>query len=363
MELNFEEFESPGLLVFPEVVDQNIDWAITQVGGKPERLRPHIKTHKTLEANKKMLEKGINKFKCATIAEAELLVISGAKDILLAMQPVGPNFSRFLKLINQFHEIKFSCLIDNIAYAKELNSKLKSHSQKIRVFMDINLGMNRTGIPLEKAYALAETIENLENLELIGIQAYDGHIRDTDFLERINHAKEDFIDFWTVKSKLDILKLNLEFILGGTPSFLIHAEKEEFTCSPGTFIFFDAGYSELFPENTLKPAVYVLSRIISIPNNTTLCLDLGHKAIASENPIYNRIRFLDNRIIELIGQSEEHGIVSVKNSSDFKIGDCFLGIPFHVCPTVALHQSLQVVANGKKIGEWLVRARDRKLTI
>ena len=45
--MNFSHIESPGLIVFPEIVRSNIKMAIDMVGGDVARLRPHIKTHKT----------------------------------------------------------------------------------------------------------------------------------------------------------------------------------------------------------------------------------------------------------------------------------------------------------------------------
>ncbi|MGB7394489.1 MAG: alanine racemase, partial [Pricia sp.] len=89
---------SPSLLVYPERILHNIRIMIEMAGG-PEHLRPHIKTHKTAEIIEMQLEQGITKFKCATIAEAELLAMCKAPDILLAMQPVGVDMQRFFALM------------------------------------------------------------------------------------------------------------------------------------------------------------------------------------------------------------------------------------------------------------------------
>lgn len=89
---------TPALLVYPERIEHNIDLMLRMAGG-PEWLRPHVKTYKNAEIIKMQLAKGISRFKCATIAEAELLAQSGAPDVLLAMQPVGANIGRLGKLI------------------------------------------------------------------------------------------------------------------------------------------------------------------------------------------------------------------------------------------------------------------------
>ncbi|MEY5045545.1 MAG: hypothetical protein RL713_770, partial [Bacteroidota bacterium] len=96
--MNFDQIDSPSLVVYPSLVRENIAEMI-RMAGSVDRLRPHIKTHKTAEGIKLMQEQGIYKFKCATIAEAELLAINQAKDVLLAHQPVGVKIDRLIKLI------------------------------------------------------------------------------------------------------------------------------------------------------------------------------------------------------------------------------------------------------------------------
>jgi D-serine deaminase-like pyridoxal phosphate-dependent protein len=159
------------------------------------------------------------------------------------------------------------------------------------------------------------------------------------------------------------LDRELELVVGGTPSFLIHCHNPSYVCSPGTFVFFDAGYAKLYPANSIEFAVEIVARIISKPSPTTICLDLGHKSVAPENPIQNRVRFIDHPAWNLISQSEEHGIVEVGTHEQLTIGEVIRMIPYHICPTVALHQSLQVIENETCTGNWEVKARNRKINI
>src|SRR6185436_20004725 len=94
---NFPDVPSPSLLVYPDRVSENLRRMIVLAGGV-NRLRPHIKTHKMPEIIRLQLALGINRFKCATIAEAEMTAACGADDVLLAYQPVGPNGIRVLQL-------------------------------------------------------------------------------------------------------------------------------------------------------------------------------------------------------------------------------------------------------------------------
>ena len=102
---NIEEIDSPAFVVYIDRVKENIH-IIKSMIDDVNRLRPHIKTHKTKEICSLLLEAGISKFKCATIAEAELLGLVGAPDVLLAYQPVGPKLQRFIDLIKTFPLIK-----------------------------------------------------------------------------------------------------------------------------------------------------------------------------------------------------------------------------------------------------------------
>src|SRR5262245_14271998 len=115
---NVDELDSPALVVFTDRVKQNIQTAIKITGG-PDRLRPHVKTHKSPDVSKLMIRAGITKFKCATIAEAEMLGQCGAKDVLLSYQPLGPKLKRFIELIKKYPDTTYSCLADNKAAATE----------------------------------------------------------------------------------------------------------------------------------------------------------------------------------------------------------------------------------------------------
>ncbi|MHA8054972.1 D-TA family PLP-dependent enzyme [Aquirufa nivalisilvae] len=363
MSIDCTNIQSPGLLVFPEKVKENIAYVLSLVGGDANRLRPHIKTHKTKEVNDLLLAAGITKFKCATIAEAELLALSHAPSVLLSMQATGPYIYRLVELVKTYPKSRFACLIDDFHAAEAISTIFQSHGINIDVFIDINVGMNRTGIRPALAATLIQQIKSLPAITISGLHAYDGHIRDLNLEDRKLHVQTDFVEFEALVQAISSEFPDLELCVGGTPSFLVHHQNPAYVCSPGTFVFFDAGYAALYPENSLEPALYIISRIISKPSKTTICLDLGHKSVAAENTIENRVRFIDRPEFILVSQSEEHGIVEVPDSDVFEIGQEFYMIPYHVCPTVALHANLQVIENNQLAGIWEVKARNRKINI
>src|SRR5437899_7763361 len=121
---NVDEVPSPALLIYPERVTENIRRMISTVNGDAGRLRPHIKTHKLPELIALQMEQGITRFKCATIAEAEMLAGAGAPDVLLGYQPVGPNIGRHHELIRNFAKTAFSAVADDEQSIREVDAAM-----------------------------------------------------------------------------------------------------------------------------------------------------------------------------------------------------------------------------------------------
>ena len=117
---NIADVDSPSLAIYVDRVKQNIETLVESIDDVT-RLRPHIKTHKSKEVSIMMLDAGIQKFKCATIAEAEMLADASAKDILLAYQPVGPKAARLATLAKKYPDVTWGCLIDNKNSASEIS--------------------------------------------------------------------------------------------------------------------------------------------------------------------------------------------------------------------------------------------------
>ncbi|MDR3712462.1 MAG: D-TA family PLP-dependent enzyme [Puia sp.] len=360
-----ENIDSPALIVYPERVKENIGLLVAMSGGDAGRLRPHVKTNKSKEAVLLMMEAGITKFKCATIAEAEMLGVCGAPDVLLAYQPVGPKICRLLALVEAFPATVFSCLIDNLPAARELSGVFTGAGRVLPVFIDLNVGMNRTGIaPGQAALQLYRDSMRLPGVKPAGLHAYDGHIRDKDFALRRQQCEAAFVQVWALRDAIRKESGSDPLVVaGGSPTYPIHAENKGVESSPGTFIYWDKGYQDQLPEQAFLPAALVIARVISLPDERKLCLDLGHKSVSAENELTKRVFFLNAPELQPLGQSEEHLVVEAGAGHSFKIGDLLYGLPFHVCPTVALHERALTVENGLFTGEWRTVSRDKKITI
>ncbi len=359
-----EQIDSPALLIYPERVKENIRILISMIDD-PLRLRPHIKTNKCKEATQLMMEAGINKFKCATIAEAEMLGICQAADVLLAYQPVGPKLQRFISLIKKFPATKFSCLTDNITTAGKLSEEFIKNKLVVPVYIDLNVGQNRTGIAAgEEAILLYKYCVEQKGIKPMGLHVYDGHLHQPDIADR---TKECDIAFSKVEEVVEKMISNgfadPIIIAGGSPTFPIHSKRKKIECSPGTFIYWDKGYCDKCTEQNFLNAALVLARVISLPAPNKICIDLGHKSIASENELNKRVYFLNAPELKFISQSEEHLVAEVTPGHSYKPGDVLYGIPYHICPTVALYERAYTVGNNKISGEWKTIARDRKISL
>ena len=356
---NVGEILSPALLIYAERVEENVRRMIAMVGDFA-RLRPHIKTHKMAEMIEVQVALGIRKFKCATLAEARMAAGHGAEDILFAYQPVGPNIELLLKLQASFPHVRFSCLADNPTSGRELASAAANARTQLEVLIDLDIGQHRTGIaPDEHALELYRLIASLPALKPGGLHAYDGHLHQTDVAERAAACDAAFAPVETLRRKLEREGMPVpRIVTSGTPTFPMHARRADVECSPGTCVFWDAGYAKNLPDLNFLPAAVLLTRVVSKPTSNRLCLDLGHKAVASEMP-HPRVAFLNLDDAKPVVHSEEHLVVETPHASAFAVGDVIYGIPWHICPTVALHSEVVVISDGRAEDRWKVVARDR----
>ena len=353
-----EDIPSPSLVVFPRRIEKNIKLMIKIAGGT-EKLRPHIKTHKIAEIINMQLDQGITKFKCATLSEAELLAKCNAKDILLAMQLTGANVNRYIELMQEYPKSSFSTIIDNEQSIIKFNSAASDKELKVSLWLDINNGNNRTGIkPNNEAILLYQKIDGSSNLIAKGLHVYDGHIRESDFNLRKEICDKQFESVLNLKSNVELLGIKInKIVAGGTPSFPIHVKRNNIEVSPGTSLLWDDRYGSSFKDLKFLHAAVLVGSIISRPSRDLMCLNLGHKSVASEMD-FPRLKLLNIENFKQVSHSEEHLVLECNESNDYLVGSVCYAIPVHICPTVPKYKKVLTVINGEVTGEWEVAARD-----
>lgn len=355
-----DKVASPALVLYKGRIEQNIDNYIG-LCNDTKRLRPHVKTNKTKEVCAIMMQKGITKFKCATLAELEMLCSIRAKDVLLAYPLIGPNIEQLIELQKTYTNTDISFLVDNKMVVPILDKAFAAANTKGKVFIDVNVGMNRTGCAFDQIEELYNTIQLTENLSVIGFHAYDGHIHDGNPQERCAQSLTATAPLFRIKETIeDKSKQSLQLVIGGSPTFACYTHIKSVQLSPGTFVFWDYGYKMHYPELPFDYAALILTRVVSILDEHLVCLDSGHKAVASEMT-QPRVAFLNLPETVIVSQSEEHLVVQVPDTTQIQIGQTIYAAPVHICPSVALHDKTYIVENNQLIGQWNVVARTRFL--
>ncbi|MFW6388239.1 MAG: D-TA family PLP-dependent enzyme, partial [bacterium] len=359
-----EHILSPSVLVSPRRVGSNIDACIRTAGGA-DRLRPHVKTHKSSKVIEMHLARGITKFKCATLAEAEMVAAAGAEDILIAYQLSRPSADVLCALVERFPATRFASLIDNLSSLRVLEDACSRRGVSVSAYVDLDVGMHRTGIaPGPDADALYGAIHRSTSVGAVGLHLYDGQIHDSDPAARQKNAGVTRRLGFEMRDRLLASGVPVdELVVGGTPAFPCHAEAYEpgMTLSPGTYPYFDWGYATGYPDLPFDMAAVVFGRVISVPAMGRFTVDVGSKAIAADP---EQPRGLLLNIPEAVAgpQSEEHWVFTTSGKNTPAVGDAVYVWPRHICPTIEHYDEVLVCSEQGEIQEcWPVTARGRKL--
>jgi D-serine deaminase-like pyridoxal phosphate-dependent protein len=268
--------------------------------------------------------------------------------------------------VRGYRGTSFRATVDHPDAAHALSAAVQGLDRRVPVLVDLEIGMGRTGIvPGEQAAELYALLDRLPGLVADGLHAYDGHIHDTDLADRRRAAQSGLESTLALHERL--LKWGLavpRLVVGGTPTFPIHAELEipGVECSPGTCVLQDDGYQKRYPDLPLTPAALLLTRVVSHPAVDRICLDLGHKAVAAD-PAGPRVRLFELDDARPVVHSEEHLVLETAAAANIPNGSPLLAIPTHICPTVALHRRAYLIEDGELAGVWEVTARDRVLGV
>ena len=356
---------SPQLVYYKDIIADNIKKMIALAGGT-ERLWPHVKTHKMAGVVRMMMAEGIDKFKCATIAEAEMCGEEKAARVTLAYPLVGPNIARFLRLMEVYPQTEFLAVSDCTKQVEKIGKAALEKETEVELLMDVDTGQHRTGVSLDKVEEYYRTWAAMPGIVMRGLHCYDGHRHESDYEVRNREVAAVDEKIAEIKGRLQEAGYDCGIlIMGGTPSFPCHQKLNEEYLSPGTCIIQDAGYKAAYRDLDFVPGAAVLTRVVSVPGNNTFTLDMGTKAVAAD-PNPERAVLVGMEYAKTVLQNEEHWVVEVpvEHAGDIpEVGTVMFAIPMHVCPTSALYPEVPVVSDGKLEDWWQVSARNRKITI
>jgi D-serine deaminase-like pyridoxal phosphate-dependent protein len=356
-----ESLVSPALIYYEDIIRANTRRTI-EIAGGAERLWPHVKSHKTAEIIKMQIRMGITRFKCATIAEAEMCAAAGAGHVILAYPLVGPNIARFARLSEVFPQTVFYAIGDDYAQLALLGAEALKRGKPVNLLVDVDMGMHRTGVAIDRLEAFYEQAAGLEGLALRGLHCYDGHIHDSDFNAR--KTKVDAIDRELLRAREGLTNRGFDcglLVMGGTPTFPCRAGTGDWYLSPGTCFIGDWGYAVKFPDMNFTPGAALFTRVVSHPGGGAFTIDLGYKGIASD-PAGGRGIIAGMEDAEPLFQSEEHWVFSLPpGKTPPPVGSACYVIPTHICPTSALYPEILIAREGKIVETWPVSARNRRI--
>jgi len=352
---------SPSLIYYKDIIFENTKRIIEMAGGA-ERLWPHVKSHKTAEMIRMQIALGIDRFKCATIAEAEMTSEAGGSHIILAYPLVGPNISRFIHLVKDHPQIVYYAIGDDFDCLAALAKETLEAGINMNVLIDVDIGMHRTGVSLETLESFYVRVSSLKGITLKGLHCYDGHCLDREFTRR--KAKTEESDRYLLQILKSLREKGYDcetLVMGGSPSFPCRTGNADFYLSPGTIFIGDWAYYSKLPDLAFTPGAALFSRVVSRQSGNTFTIDLGSKGIAAD-PVGVRGIIAGLEEASPLLQSEEHWVFSLPSGiAAPPIGSGLYVIPTHICPTSALYSEIQAASGGKITEQWKVRARDRRI--
>lgn len=360
-----ERLLSPALIVDLPRVRRNIAAVIRSVGDV-DRWRPHVKTTKIPEVYAELAQAGVRHFKCATTREARVLLGELARleidaaEVLVAYPLVSPALRELGRIAALFPRSRVAVLCED-------ERDLAAIPAHVDVFVDLNPGMNRTGVPRDR-WGEVRQLARRAGRRFRGLHYYDGHQLDRDLVMRRERIQQGYAELLGLRDELVCGGVEVaEIVTAGTPALLAAAAYAPLSrlagtrhrVSPGTVVFHDARSAEQNPGLDLHAAAVLFTRVISNPAPDIVTCDAGSKSIAAEAGDPCAVVAGREGLVAL-RPSEEHLPLRVLAGEVPRRGDELQLVPRHICPTVNLAEQA-VLLDGDHFRVVAVAARAHDL--
>jgi D-serine deaminase-like pyridoxal phosphate-dependent protein len=360
------ELETPCVVIDSEVVNNNIAAMAEAVARCGVKLRPHAKTHKLPEMAARQLAAGAIGITVAKISEAEVMASSGIRDIFVAYPLVAKSkLERAARL--SLSGIRLIIGVDSLEGAKRISEVAVREGAELEVRLELETGLRRTGVAIDKAVQLAKQINALDGIKLSGIFTYRGAMvggASTLDLQAAGHEEGRLM----VDAAASLRNAGIaiqDVSVGSSPTALFAAEIDGITeVRPGTYIYQDRMQAAFGTCALEDCAGVVLATIVSRPSDDLIIIDGGSKTFATDVQPGNSPLFLKG-FGHIIGDpdavlermNEEHGMIRVLPDSVYQVGDCVRIIPNHICSTVNLHNFVYIKDSTGQLRQTAVAAR------
>jgi D-serine deaminase-like pyridoxal phosphate-dependent protein len=358
------ELNTPALVIERAALERNIAAMAAFAKANGVALRPHAKTHKSVDIAKMQIAAGAVGLCCAKLGEAEALAEGGIQAILITSPVVTPQaIERLIALHNRIEGL--SVVADNPDNVGALIAATKEANKTLPVVVDIDPGIRRTGVPSpEAAVALAKQIAAAPSLTFAGVQVYCGaqqHIEA--YADRRAAIEERTGYLQSVIDALTVADLKPALITGGgTGTHHIDAALGVLNeWQVGSYVFMDRQYNDCDlrgeAQQPFETSLFVDAHVVSANAPGMATLDSGFKSMATDGgPPSIKSGAPAGGMFVFMG--DEHGALIAPDYSP-KIGDLVsLAVP-HCDPTVNLYDFYHVVDGATLVAIWPVSARGR----
>ncbi len=358
--------QTPALMVDLDVLERNIAKMAQHAKSRNVALRPHAKTHKSVEIAKRQVAAGALGICCAKLGEAEVLAAGGIDSILLTSPVVtDAGIARVMALNRRLGELIVTC--DNAQIAQQLDDAAKAHAKRLKVFVDIDPGLGRTGIrPTEGAVALVEQIASADGLEFGGLQCYAGQVQ---HMESPNERRARSLEAMKELGELcDALRARgiapKTLSGGGTGTFDIDPDANVLTeLQVGSYVFMDRQYNDVWEKSGGKApfevSLSVQTTVVSANRDGLATTDAGLKAFATDADAPKILSGAPDGANYFFFGDEQGGVFYPPGGRKLRPKDVLACVVPHCDPTVNLYDCYHAMRGDILEAIWPVDGRGR----
>jgi D-serine deaminase-like pyridoxal phosphate-dependent protein len=356
-------------------MDRNLGRMQAAAARRGLRLRPHAKTHKSIELAKRQIAGGAVGICCAKLGEAEVFAEAGIDDIRLPY-PLNPvNFERVVDLLDR---TRLSFIVDHMDVARGWSEAMQRERREVDVLVKVDVGFHRCGIDPARGDAadFVSGIARLPGLRFRGLLSHAGHAYGATTESELRAiAEAEVRTLADLAGDVRARGVDVEEIsVGATPPIRFSVEQKGITeVRPGNYIYFDRTQVALGAAGWDDCALTVLARVVSKPAEDRIILDSGSKTLTNDlargcipspgyGAVLQRISGVQSPDEGLIVErlSEEHATVrATKGTHTLKPGDLVRIVPNHSCVVSNLMDSAWLMDADAVVERIEISARGR----
>lgn len=351
------ELETPALLVDLNLMKENIEKMSSYFSGRRSTLRAHSKTHKCPYIAHKQISAGSNGVCVQKLGEAEVMVKSGVKDVLITNEVVEPRKLERLIALNNYADVKVA--VDNLSIAKKMGEIARRQGVEQGILVEVDVRNKRCGrVPGKDTVDFVKDIVKVSGIDFRGLMGYEGPFLDvSDFNARKAGATKLLDKFAETVEMVEKGGAQVDIVsAGSTGTYNIAGEHSRVTeVEAGSYVFMDSTYRKLKGLG-FHCALTLLATVISRPVAERVIVDAGWKTMTPEMGL-GEVKDIEGA--KFYHQSEEHGMIAVSAQNHLSVGDKVELIPSHCCTTANLHDNLYAMRNGKVEAVWPIAGRGK----